>query len=147
LTRDPVAELTALGGYPYEVIDTAGEGPVPSRTDEMALLAGRGRREGALLVLLVDGAIGPSAVDRELVERATLVVANKSDLSAAPWPEDVACDLRISCVVDGPAAVRERMAGLLRQRRSLPRAGPVGGPAALAPEDGARLPRLDAPGA
>ena len=40
LTRDPVAETTVLNGYPYELVDTAGEGVTASEIDRRAVAAG-----------------------------------------------------------------------------------------------------------
>ena len=133
LTRDPVAERTVLDGYPYLLVDTAGEGPTTTPADLEAVHRGREERRDSLLVLVVDGASGPSAQDRALVRAATAVINNKSDLPPVEWPANVPCDAVLSCRADDPARIRETLGRLLRLRRSLPPAGPVGGAAALSP--------------
>ncbi|MBX3461893.1 MAG: 50S ribosome-binding GTPase [Planctomycetes bacterium] len=140
LTRDPVRELTVLEGYPYELVDTAGEGIAREPVDAGAIERGRTLREGALQLLVVDASAGPSAVDRTLARTAALVIANKCDLPAAAWAEDVACHVRLSCVDASAVHVRHRVGEALRQLRRLPCGGPVGGPAAL---DVAELRRLE----
>lgn len=142
LTRDPIVERTTLAGYPYELVDTAGEGPVAGPVDARAIDAGRALREGALVVLVVDRERGPTGIDRELARRATVVVANKSDLHGAAWPPDLPCHLRVSCTFDDAASVRRAVGELLRSVRRLPPAGPVGGPAALCTAQREHLERL-----
>lgn len=132
LTRDPVREAVALQGYPYELVDTAGEGEVAAAADVAALARARAERGGALLLLVVDSSRGPGPRDRELLGHAPLVVASKADLEAAPWPADVPCAARVSARDPASApALRLLVGELLRRFRGLPPAGPVGGPAAL----------------
>lgn len=131
LTRDPVAERTELAGYPYELVDTAGEGPAGAAVDAAALQRGRDERRGGLCVLVVDTARGPDALDVELARQCDYVVANKIDLPRAPWPPALARDLELSAATADPAALRAQFGALLRARRGLPPAGPVGGLAAL----------------
>jgi len=132
LTRDAVRETTCLAGYPYELVDTAGEGAVGTAIDRRALELARAERATADRILVVDGSLGPSAIDRELGDARTLVVASKADLPAAPWPADFPCALALACRDPASApVVRARLGELLQQRRGLPAAGPVGGPAAL----------------
>ncbi len=138
LTRDTVEERTVLAGYPYEIVDAAGEGDAESTLDRRAIVAARAAREGASRILVVDSSIGPSAVDRSLAPCATFVVATKSDLPAAPWPDDVPKHLDVSCFGDH-GSIRSRLGTLLRSARGLPAAGPVGGPAALTEEQLRRL--------
>ena len=127
LTRDPVREVSVLAGYPYELIDTAGEGAVSTGIDRQALERGRQERLGALRLLVVDGSRGPTDVDRELWDGATLVVQSKADLPAAPWPEGLPVDLRVACLDPLAAAgVRTAVGERLRSWRDLPPAGPVG---------------------
>jgi small GTP-binding protein len=133
LTRDPVAEQTVLDGYPYLLVDTAGEGPTTTPADLEAVHRGREERRDSLLVLVVDGATGPSAQDRALARTATAVIHNKSDLPPVTWPANIPCDAVLSCRADDPARIRDTLGRLLRLRRSLPPAGPVGGAAALSP--------------
>ena len=137
LTRDPVREGTMLDGYPYELVDTAGEGAVlgtskSSMVDRAAIERGRHERRDGLLLLVVDGSRPPSAGDRELRNEFTLVFRSKTDLSPAPWPPDFAADVTGSCL-DPQSAATTRLAvgAALRRLRRLPPAGPVGGPAAL----------------
>ncbi|MEQ1630796.1 MAG: GTPase [Planctomycetota bacterium] len=137
LTRDPIRETTTLGGYPYEILDTAGEAEGLSGVDEVAVqLARESRQQCDLAMLVIDGSIGPTQIDRALHDPHVLVVATKCDLSVAAWPEDLPCHLRVSCAdASSAAAVREAIARVLRHRRSLPPAGPVGGPAALSADE------------
>ncbi|MCR9247572.1 MAG: 50S ribosome-binding GTPase [bacterium] len=157
LTRDPVGELTTLAGYPYQLFDTAGEGPTASELDAAAIARGRELRAGALVLLVIDGHRGPTAADRALYAACedVFVIATKNDLPAAPWrptadaapqPGDLAgdlpCDLRCAAAHDDPASLRTRLGEALRGRRRLPAAGPVGGPAALDRVALAALPAL-----
>ena len=132
LTRDPVREGTLLGGYPYELIDTAGEGDVADELDRRALDLARSAREDGLLLLVVDGSGEPSASDRAIRNDHTIVVRNKSDLPPAAWPDDFPPDMTLSCRADDDVAgVRQMVGAALRRLRGLPEAGPVGGVAAL----------------
>lgn len=131
LTRDAVAEQTTLAGYPYELVDTAGEGPCEAEVDREAIEVGRALRAAGHVLLVVDASRGPSVFDRELAERGAFVVANKVDLPAAPWPADMPCHLRTSCLAAGADTLRNEVGELLRASRRLPVAGRVGGPAAL----------------
>ena len=140
LTRDAIRERTALAGYPYELVDTAGEGAAERRVDHQAIERGRDLRTGALRILVIDRARGPDANDRQLARTAHLVVANKSDLPAANWPAEVPCQLELAAASESPAAIRAVLGLQLRQLRRLPPAGPVGGFAALTP---AQLAQLD----
>lgn len=137
LTRDPIGETTTLAGYPYEVFDTAGEAVGLSGVDDVAVqLAREARRRCDLALLVIDGNVGPTPIDRALHDERVLVVATKCDLKVASWPVDLPCDLRVSCAdAVSAAAVREAIADLLRDRRALPPAGPVGGPAALSADE------------
>ena len=141
LTRDPIHERTVLAGYPYELVDTAGEcgeGEAAS-VDARAIAVGRALRAGALTILVVDGSAGGLAFDRELAAKASLVVANKADLGDAEWPSWLPCHARISAVQQDAAHLRGVIGGLLRALRNLPPAGPVGGVAALRASDMDRL--------
>lgn len=132
LTRDPVREIAVLAGYPYEVVDTAGEGRAIATADRRAIELGRNERAGNTVVLVVDGSVGPEACDRELLAAEPLVVRSKADLAPSCWPEDFPCHLMLSCVDPAASAVvRQALGEAMRQRRELPPAGPVGGPAAL----------------
>ena len=144
LTRDPVTECTTLDGYPYELVDTAGEGPAGSVVDAAAIERGRRLRASAELILVVDAAVGPSSGDRALAGQATLVVANKSDLPARPWPSHVPCHMQLSCATWDPARIRSEVGQNLRRHRKLPAAGRVGGFAALTSGQQQHLQRLAA---
>src|SRR5262249_27768427 len=54
LTRDPLRERTALSGYPYELVDTAGEGEAATPVDEAAQRRARAAAAGALRLLVID---------------------------------------------------------------------------------------------
>jgi small GTP-binding protein len=139
-TRDPVTEQTELGGYPYEFVDTAGEGPTATELDRQALGRARAERARGLQLLVVDGGRGPQPGDRALWNELVVVVATKADLPPAPWPADLPRHLQVSCV--DPAAsptVRRAVGAVLQRWRRLPAAGPVGGPAALDADQAARL--------
>lgn len=131
LTRDPVAEVTMLGGYPYVVVDTAGEGRPQDPVDAAAQQLGRRQRAGAILLLVVDASIGLQSCDRALLGPGVVVVANKVDLPVPAWPAEVPCHLRVSARNEESGAVRTRVGECLRKVRGLPPAGPVGGAAAL----------------
>jgi small GTP-binding protein len=132
LTRDPVREPTTLSGYPYLLIDTAGEGAVQDPIDAAARALGRAARRAAWRLLVVDGQLGVGAVERRLLDSRTLVIRNKVDLPQAPWPAGFPCPLP-ACAADpgGGPELRLRIGEALRLRRGLPPAGPAGGPAAL----------------
>ncbi len=145
LTRDPVAEVTTLQGYPYELVDTAGMGEFASVLDARAFAAGQRLRQEALVVLVVDAARGPTPIDRALLAAqggVAVVVANKADLPAWPWPADLPTPLSVSCATQGAAELRANLGARLRACRGLPPAGPVGGPAALDAAQWARLAAL-----
>ena len=131
LTRDPVAEVTTLAGYPYELIDTAGEGAAPNPVDAAAIELGRARRAGALLIGVVDGALGPGDEAAGLLAECALIVRTKRDLGLAHWPQGVRCDASFSAEQQPPQEVRRELGGLLAAARGLPAAAAVGGFAAL----------------
>ncbi len=142
LTRDPVRELTCLSGYPYLLVDTAGEGPAESEIDRRAQEMARKERAGsALRLLVVDGAKGPGAPSAEILEGPCLAIRNKADLVQAPWPEQFGPYLQISAQQQSPGELREVIGVALRDLRGLPPAGPVGGAAAL---DRRQLAQLEA---
>lgn len=145
LTRDAVAEAAVLDGYPYMLWDHAGEGPAPTATDADAIERSRRLQADGLRILLVDAAVGPTAVDRRLAAGADLVLASRDDAGAVPWPDDVPCHGRCAPLRDEPVALRARIGELLRARRGLPPAGPAGGLAALDDGQFDRLARLASP--
>ncbi len=142
LTRDPVAEVTCLDDYPYELVDTAGEGAAATAVDTAAIERAR-RFDDGVRMLVVDGSVGPTAADRALLRPGTIVLASKADLPSAQWPAAVPCDLRVAGAdPTGAADLRLAVGTLLRRCRGLPVAGPVGGPAALTTADEGALQRL-----
>jgi len=131
LTRDAIAEVTTLGGYPYELVDTAGEGQALAAIDRAAIERGRSWRRGAMLALVVDGYVGPAAVDQQLLATSAVVIATKSDLVQAAWPADFPRDVQVSVQDGGSESLRLNLGQMLQARRGLPPAGVVGGFAAL----------------
>ncbi len=131
LTRDAILERTSLSGFPFELVDTAGEGPTASAIDTEAVRRGRELRRGAITVLVIDAARGPTSQDRELAACSDLVIANKSDLGPRRWTTDVPCHLTLSAVSDEAPDLRAAVGECIRTFRGLPAAGPVGGFAAL----------------
>lgn len=129
LTRDPVREVAVLGGYPYEVVDTAGEGEPADDLDRAAIGLARHERSAADTVLVVDGTVGVAAIERALLARHVplLTVRTKNDLRLVAWPGDLPPPIDVSCRdAEGAAAVRAAVGTALRRRRELPPAGPAG---------------------
>jgi small GTP-binding protein len=141
LTRDPVREVALLDGYPYELVDTPGAGDACGAVDAAAQARGRSERQGALAVLVIDAALGPSVRDLALLPECVAVVASKSDLPPAAWPERVPRSLAVSAMHDDGSVLRSAFGALLRNRRHLPPAGPVAGFAALDADQWSRLQR------
>lgn len=140
LTRDPIRELTELGGYPYLVVDTAGEGSTATEIDRLAVERGRGERALGICVAVVDGTRPPDRIARELSRVARLWIRNKSDLPLCAWPAELAPVVTLSGLSPADAPfVRAKVGERLRLLRGLPPAGPVGGPAALHPRQRAQL--------
>lgn len=132
LTRDPLREVTTLAGYPYELIDTAGEGVAVDAIDALAQQRGRVERSTADVILVVDGSVGPTAEDLAILSLRPMVIATKADLAQAPWPAAMPLGLRVSCAdPSASVGIRTAVGEALRCRRGLPPAGAVGGPAAL----------------
>lgn len=147
LTRDPVRELTLLDGYPVLLADTAGEGEARAVVDRAAQLRAQQERAAApWRFLVIDGRRPPAPADRTLRTPRTLVVRTHVDLGTAPWPPDFQADLDVAQrdPTSGPA-IRAALGGLLRRRRGLPPAGPVGGAAELSAAGIAALRRTAPP--
>ncbi|HXV75556.1 MAG TPA: tRNA uridine-5-carboxymethylaminomethyl(34) synthesis GTPase MnmE [Candidatus Polarisedimenticolaceae bacterium] len=93
-TRDTLEEHLDIGGVPVRLVDTAGLRSVDDPIESEGVRRAHVARAAADLVLLVlDGSRAPEADELEALrrieaggERPTLVVANKSDLVAAPDP-------------------------------------------------------------
>lgn len=145
LTRDPIAELTTLAGYPYELVDTAGEGAAPTALDAAAIERGRAERAGSLELGVVDGAAGARATDAALFAGCALVVSTKDDLVAGPWPSELRRDASFSSS-QRPERVREHLGALLAAARELPPASAVGGFAAMDPSQLEALNAVDVDG-
>lgn len=139
LTRDPVHEFTTLAGYPYELVDTAGEGAGLAGIDAAAVAAGRAQRDGACTVLVVDGSHEPTAMDMHLAANCDLVVAAKADLPPARSLARLPVAARVAAKVEDATWVRTVFGEILRRYRGLPEAGPAGGFAALTAEQLALL--------
>ncbi|MEM7198804.1 MAG: GTPase [Planctomycetota bacterium] len=138
LTRDVVGEITALGGYPYELIDAAGYGAPASAVDRAAQDRAQRAARGAWRLLLIEAARAPEAQDLAWINARTIVVQSKADQPAAAWPTaGPAPELRLSAADPAASAsLRAAVGECLRRRRCLPVApGPVGG---LAPLDRAQ---------
>lgn len=144
ITRDAVVESTTLSGYPYEIVDTPGDGIAVTTIDAAAIAAGRALCNGSSTLLLVDKSRGPKAGDLLHCVGAMLVIATKDDLDGPDWPEGIRRHLSISCTTSDAAQVRNRVGELLRHARHLPPAGRVGGVAALTPAQFAALAALAA---
>ncbi|MEZ5963389.1 MAG: GTPase [Planctomycetota bacterium] len=143
LTRDPVRDTTELDGYPYELVDTAGEGDALDALDEAAIERARAEVRHAAVAVVVDAAAGVQAVERTLLRRHpdAFVVRTKTDLRPAVWPPDLAPPhVDVSCLdVAGAAGVRADVAVGLRRWRRLPPAGPAGFVVAVDEEERAVL--------
>lgn len=135
LTRDAVAERTALAGYPYELVDTAGEAAGPVGIDAEAIERSRAaRRDADVVMLVIDGSSSAEDCDLDIAAAGAMVVATKADLPQARWDHALRPVLRIAAMDSASApSVRVAVGEALRAFRQLPPAGPVGGPAAVDP--------------
>ncbi len=89
-TRDVVTARIAIEGWPVEVSDTAGLRETHDPIEAGGVVLARSRHEGADLVLLILDQSEPlSESDRALLSEyeSSLIVCNKSDLTAAWEPE------------------------------------------------------------
>lgn len=133
LTRDPVREVTTLTGYPYEIVDTAGEPiEISGDLDRRAIATGRAMWRGAIVVLVLDGSEAECASHARRFQSVDLVLAAKSDRPSGHWPGWLPADLRVSARNESAETLRSRFGDLLRAFRGLPPAGPVAGPVDLA---------------
>lgn len=131
-TRDTVEEVTALGGIPLRLIDTAGlrTGEALDPAEEMGIARSREALADADLVLLVlDSTAEVSAGERALLAsldgRPHLVVRNKADLLGADEAHlSEAGSLLTSAVTgEGLDVLRAEILGLLRGGNSPAAAG------------------------
>jgi tRNA modification GTPase len=92
-TRDVLEVPLDLAGLPVTVLDTAGLREAAEAVEAEGVRRARARAEGAdLRLALFDGALWP-ALDPEtvgLIDKATLIVVNKSDLGRVPAEPSVA---------------------------------------------------------
>jgi len=103
-TRDVVTARVALDGWPVELADTAGLRASDDPIEAAGIARARARQAAAdLIVLVLDRSEPLSAGDRGLIAAhpEALVVANKSDLSAAWSPEDSIDDCSIVSAARG----------------------------------------------
>ncbi len=133
-TRDYVDEIIALGGYPVELIDTAGLWRTDGRAEAHAVEAARevGRRAG-IVVLVLDRSrpLRPDEVRaaQELAGRDAIAALNKADLSPkadpAPLPADLPrCTLSAS-TGEGLKELESKILRLLPQPDRFPPGSPV----------------------
>lgn len=129
LTRDAVCEPVVLAGFPYELVDTAGEGDAASGVDVDAIARGLRLRDRAILLLVIPTGVQLAPADEALVAGGAVLVRSKCDLASAT---DVAePGLRVSAASASASEVRTALGGTLRRHRGLAPAGALGGPAAL----------------
>ena len=102
-TRDFINEFIALGGYPLELIDTAGLRRHGGIIEMKGVEATWGVVSDAdLIVIVADGSRAMTDSERELARamlpRAPILALNKSDIAAAPneWPDAGGA---IACIV------------------------------------------------
>lgn len=86
-TRDLVSETVSLGGIPVKLVDTAGIRAGQDRVEALGIERSfQAMADADMTLVVVDGASGVEAEDRDLIERAArqgrhVVVANKCDLA------------------------------------------------------------------
>ena len=131
-TRDTVEEVTAVGGIPLRLIDTAGlrAGEALDEAEEIGMARSREALADAdLVVVVVDATTPMSATERAMVAslagRPHLLVRNKADLVAADGAAEATGELLTSAVTG--EGVEELRAGILRALHagSSPAAGGV----------------------
>ncbi|MGH9373770.1 MAG: tRNA modification GTPase, partial [Vicinamibacterales bacterium] len=92
-TRDLITETVDVDGVPVTIVDTAGvrHAPTDAIEAEGIARAAAARRVAAVVLVVLDGSTPLTAEDhallRETIDAPRLLVANKSDLSAA-WLDD-----------------------------------------------------------
>jgi tRNA modification GTPase len=96
-TRDVVTIRTSFGGWPVEIVDTAGLRETEDAIEDLGIAMSHRERERADLVLLVLDRSEPlQPIDRRLLATmpAALPIANKSDLAPAWSRADIPIDPR-----------------------------------------------------
>lgn len=125
-TRDFLEEVLVIDGLPVRLVDTAGLRETAEPVEKMGVSLSRDRLAAAdVIVLVVDGSLGPDDAAREIIALASeiplVLVWNKSDLvappSAAPeWADGAAEFVAVSALTgDGlenvSAALRRAVLG------------------------------------
>ena len=120
-TRDTVSERISLDGIPLELVDTAGLREAREEVERIGIARSREALADADLVLIVLDSTQPlNAEEHELLRamdgRASLIAANKSDLSAATSGAELNADLPViptsALTGAGIAELRERIVAL-----------------------------------
>ncbi len=123
-TRDIVEARLDLGGYAVVVADTAGLREAAEAAEAEGVRRALARAAAAdIVVLVVDGSAAEpfAGLSEDTVERADVVVWNKSDL---PWPAP-ATDISVSTVTgEGLDTLLDTLSGLVRARLDRPRESP-----------------------
>jgi tRNA modification GTPase len=91
-TRDVVPIRTSFGGWPIEIVDTAGLRPTSDAIENLGIAMSHREQERADLVLLVLDRSEPlHGIDRKLIATmaGALPIANKSDLAPAWSSADI----------------------------------------------------------
>jgi tRNA modification GTPase len=94
-TRDVVTIRTSFGGWPVEIVDTAGLRTTHDAIENLGIARSHREQECADVVLLVLDRSEPlQSIDRRLLATtpAALPIANKSDLAPAWSPADIPID-------------------------------------------------------
>jgi tRNA modification GTPase len=123
-TRDVVSVRTALGGWPVELLDTAGRRDASEPLEAEGIARGRARQRAAdIVVVVLDGSEPLTAGDRTVLAESpdAVRVANKCDLPSS-WDAARAGALPVSAARgDGVEALIGSLA-----RRIVPRPPAVG---------------------
>jgi len=128
-TRDVVTIRTSFGGWPVEIVDTAGLRTTNDAIENLGIAMSQREQERADLVLLVLDRSEPlQPIDRRLLATTAgaLPIANKSDLAPAWSPADVPIDP--SDIVTVSADRGDGVTGLIAKivERLVPDPPPVG---------------------
>jgi tRNA modification GTPase len=131
-TRDVIEVALDLGGYPVVLADTAGLRSSPEAVEAEGVRRARARAEGADLKLVVLDATKPTEAVAvvELIDTATLIIANKIDLrptDEAGWADGLGGGraLRLSVVTgEGMNEMLKRLEAMVAERFA-PSASPL----------------------
>ncbi len=108
-TRDAIAVDLELGGYPVQLIDTAGLRDTDDPVEREGIARARARAGSADLVLWLHDGREPAAPDVETAG-AVWTVATKADLGAGAGGSDVAVSALTGAGLDGLVAALARFA-------------------------------------